>query len=126
MRPEMLQEKAWPIVEPFFRQETEKIVANFQQLAGIDKAADNVEEIVAAAFNGRVDTLVLAVDAQLWGTFNRDTGKVVYFQEGQRKEDHLPLLDFAALQTLQNGGTVYAFSQDEMPTKSAVAAVFRY
>jgi hypothetical protein len=126
LRPEMLQEQAWPIVEPYFRQETEKIVANYQQLAGKDKAADSVEEIVAAAFNGRVDKLVLAVDTQVWGNFNRDTGKVVYYQEGQSKEDHLPLMDFAAMQTLQNGGTVYALSQNEMPTESAIAAVFRY
>lgn len=124
--PEALQEQAWPIVEPYFRQETEKIMANYQQYAGTDKATDNITEIVAAAVNGRVDRLVLAVDTQVWGTFNRDTGKVVYYQEGQRKEEHLPLLDFAAMQTLQNGGTVFALSQDEMPTKSAIAAVFRY
>lgn len=124
--PEALQEQAWPIVEPYFRQEMEKIVAEYQQYAGTDKASDNIKEIVAAAVHGRVDRLVLAVDTPVWGLFNRDTGKVVYYQEGQRKEDHLPLLDFAAMQTLQNGGTVFALSQDEMPTKSAIAAVFRY
>lgn len=124
--PETLQEQAWPIVELHFRQETEKIMAAYQQLADTDTASDNVEEIVAAAFNGRVDRLVVAVDTQVWGNFNRDTGEVVYYQDGQRKEDYLPLLDFAAMQTLQNGGTVFALSQDEMPTKSAIAAVFRY
>lgn len=124
--PEALQERAWPIVEPYFRQEMEKIMAQYQQFADTDKATDNIEEIVAAAVNGRVDKLVLAVGTQVWGMFNRDTGKVAYFQEGQRQEDHLPLLDFAAMQTLQNGGTVFALSQDEMPTKSAIAAVFRY
>lgn len=124
--PEALHEQAWPIVEPYFRQETEKIMAQYQQYADTDKATDNIKDIVVAAVNGRVDRLVLAVDTQVWGNFNRDTGEVVYYQEGQRKEDHLPLLDFAAMQTLQNGGTVYAISQDEMPTKSAIAAVFRY
>lgn len=126
LRPELLKEQAWSIVEPYFRQEIEKIVAAYQQLADTDKASDNVEEIVAAAFNGRVDRLVLAVDTQVWGLFNRDMGAIEYYQEGQRKEDHLPLLDFAAMQTLQNGGTVFALSQDEMPTKSAIAAIFRY
>jgi hypothetical protein len=126
LRSEQLQEQSWPIVEPYFRQEMEKILAQYRQLAGTDKAADNIKEIVVAAVNGRVDRLVLAVDTQLWGLFNPDTGEIVYYQEGQRKEDHLPLLDFAAVQTLQNGGTVFALSQDEMPTKSAIAAVFRY
>ena len=126
LRAEQLQEQAWPIVEPYFRQAVEKIMAQYRQLAGTEKAADNIKEIVAAAVNGRVDRLVIAVDTQVWGLFNPDTGEIVYYQEGQRKEDHLPLLDFAAVQTLQNGGTVFAVSQDEMPTKSAIAAVFRY
>jgi hypothetical protein len=124
--PKALQEQAWPIVEPHFRQEMEKIMMQYQQFAGTDKAEDNIEKIVAAAVNGRVDRLVLAVGTQVWGLFNRDTGKVVYYQEGQSRNDHFPLIDFAAMQTLQNGGTVYALSQDEMPTKSPVAAVFRY
>lgn len=124
--PETLKEQAWPIVEPYFRQELEKLVGQYQQFADTEKATDNIEEIVAAAVNGRIDKLVLAVGTQVWGNFNQNTGKVVYYQEGQRKEDYLPLLDFAAMQTLQNGGTVFALSQDEMPTKSAVAAIFRY
>jgi hypothetical protein len=126
LRPEALQELAWPVVEPFFSQETEGVVAQYEQLADTVKATDGVEKIVAAAFNGRVDKLVLAVDSEVWGIFNRDTGRVVCDQEGQSQEDHLPLLEFAAMQTLQNGGKVYTLPQDDMPTKSAVAAVFRY
>lgn len=126
LRPEELQEKAWPIVEPYFRQDMEKVIELYQQLADTDKATDNLEEIVAAAFDGRVDKLILTVGIQMWGIFKRDTRKVVHYQEGQSQEDDLPLLDFAAMQTLQNGGTVYVLTQDEMPTESAIAAVFRY
>jgi len=125
-RPEELQEQAWVIVEPYFRQEMEKVVELYQQLAVTVKATDNIEEIVAAAFYGRVDKLLLSVDTQVWGVFNADTGKVVHYHSEKSQEDDLPLLDFAAMQTLQNGGTVYALTQDEMPTESAIAAVFRY
>jgi hypothetical protein len=126
LRPEELQEQAWPIVEAHFRHETEKTVAQYQQLANTEKAADNVEEIVAAAFSGRVDKLVLAVDSQVWGSFSLDTGKVIHVSDRQSKQDDLDLLDFAAMKTLQNGGAVYALSQEQMPTDSPVAAVFRY
>lgn len=125
-RPEELQEQAWPIVEPYFRQEMETVVEQYQQLVGTGKATDNIEEIVAAAFYGRVDKLVLATNTQVWGIFDPDTGNVVHYQEAQSQEDNLPLLDFAAMQTLQNGGSVYALSQEEMPTNSSVLAVFRY
>lgn len=126
LRPEELQEQAWSIVEPYFREEMEKVIELYQQLANTDKATDNLEEIVAAAFDGRVDKLILAVGTQVWGIFKRDTRKVVHYQQRQSQEDDLPLLDFAAMQTLQNSGTVYALTQDEMPTESAIAAVFRY
>lgn len=126
LRPEELQEQAWTIVEPYFRQESEKTVEQYHQLADTDKATDNIEEIVAAAFNGRVDKLILAVEDHIWGAFNPKDGKVTRSSNGQSKKHNLALLDFTAMNTLQNGGTVYALSQDEMPTDSPIAAVFRY
>jgi hypothetical protein len=126
LRPEELQAQAWPIVEAYFSQETEKAMEQYRQLASTDKATDNVEEIVAAAFNGRVDKLILSVENQVWGTFNPDTGKVIRDSEEQSKQNNIPLIDFAAMKTLQNGGAVYTLSQTEMPTDSPIAAVFRY
>jgi len=126
LRPEELQEQAWTIVESYFRQEMEKAVEQYQQLAVTAKATDNIEEIVAAAFYGRVDKLLLAIDAQIWGIFDPDTGKVVHYQAGQSQEDDLALLDFAAMQTLQKDGSVYALLQEDMPTDSPIAAVLRY
>jgi hypothetical protein len=89
LRPEELQEQAWTIVEPYFRQEMEKAVEQYQQLAVTAKATDNIEEIVAAAFYGRVDKLLLAVETQEWGKFNPDTGKVKHYQAEQSQEDDL-------------------------------------
>ena len=126
LRPEALQEQAWPIVEPYFRQELEKVVEQYRQLAITDRATDNIEAIVAAAFYGRVDKLFVAVETQVWGNFKPDTGKVAHYQAEQSQEDDLALLDFAAMQTLQKDGSVYALSQEEMPTNSPVAAVLRY
>ncbi len=126
LRPEELQEQAWHIVETYFHQETKKTVEQYQQLANTDKATDNVEEIVAAAFNGRVDKLILSVEDQIWGAFNPKDGKVIRSSNGQSKKYNLALLDFTAMNALQNGGTVCALSQAEMPTDSPIAAVFRY
>ncbi|RJP51034.1 MAG: hypothetical protein C4583_09575 [Anaerolineaceae bacterium] len=126
LRPEELQEQAWRIVETHFQQETKKTVEQYQQLASTDKATDNVEEIVAAAFNGRVDKLIVSVEHQIWGAFNPKDGKVTRSSNGQSKKHNLALLDFTAMNTLQNGGTVCTLPQNEMPTDSPIAAVFRY
>lgn len=126
LRPEELQERAWPIVEPHFRQELEKVIEQYQQLAVTAKATDSIEEIVAAAFYGRVDKLLLSVDSQIWGSFDPNTGKVTRAQAGQTPEHDLALSDYAAMQTLQKDGAVYALHQEEMPTGSSMAAVLRY
>ena len=126
LRPEELQKQAWPIVEEHFRQSTEKAVEQYQQLAGTDKATDDIDEIIAAAFNGIVDKLILSIEAQVWGLFDQETGKVTHHSAGQSKQNNLALIDFAAMKTLQNGGTIYALSQAEMPTDSPIVAVFRF
>jgi hypothetical protein len=127
LRPEELQAQTWPVVEPYFRRETEAVLEQYRQRIGTGAASDNIEEIVPAAFYGRIDKLILAVDApQLWGTFNPETGQVEHTQARQSREANLALVDFAAMQTLQNSGTVYALAQGEMPASGPVAAVFRY
>ncbi len=126
LRAEELQEQAWPLVEPYFRQEMQGVIEQYHELAGTEKATDNLHEIVAAAFYGRVDKLVIAVDKQAWGQFNTDTGKVIHSQAGQSQADNLELLDFAAMQTLQKAGRVYALPQAEMPIDSPAIAVLRY
>jgi len=101
-------------------------VEQYQQLISTEQATDKVGKIVAAAFNGRVDKLFLSVDAQVWGNFDPETEKVTQNADRQSQQSNLALLDFAAMKTLQNGGAVYTLPQDEMPTDSPVAAVFRY
>ncbi len=126
MQGKELQAEAWPLVEPYFQRETDEVIGRYQQLVGTGQASHQLEEIVSAAYYGRVDALVLATDTQVWGMFDRESGKVTHSQEGRSEEDDLALVDFAALQTLHNGGTVYALSQAEMPTDEPALAVFRY
>jgi len=126
LRPEELQAAAWPLVEPLFRQALETVVAQFQQLASTDQATDDVGAIVAAAFAGRVDKLILATGVQVWGRFDLATGQVVHSQAEQSATADLALLDFAVTQTLEKGGSVYTLAQADMPTAAPAAAVLRY
>jgi hypothetical protein len=130
LRAEELRERAWPLVEPHFRQELEAVLAAYGQGAGTGQAVDDIEEVVAAAHHGRVDTLLVAVDAQVWGTFDPENGKVQVDEQAETQEagrdDRILLADSAATQTLLNGGTVYALPQEELPTQSPVAALLRY
>jgi len=126
LRPEELQAQAWPIVEPYFAQELEAVFDEYGHLSSTERATDHLQEIVAAAHFGRIDKLILAVDAQVWGQFDEETGIIVHQQEQQSIEDDLPLLDYAAMHTLDKGGVVYGLNQSEMPGNALALAVLRY
>jgi len=77
-----------------------------------------------AAHHGRVDVLFVALGIQVWGAIDLSTNTV------HEHEDHEPgdedLLDLAAIQTILNGGIVYAVEPEQVPDHAPLAAVFRY
>jgi len=124
LKPKELQKEAWRLVEPYFLKVQQEATAQYRQLAGGDRASNKIEKIIPVALDGRIDLLFVAVGVQRWGTFDPVTFSIHLHEEpGPGDED---LLDFAALHTLLNGGTVYAVKPEEVPDEAPVAAVFRY
>ncbi|MBD1938481.1 hypothetical protein [Microcoleus sp. FACHB-68] len=125
LKPEELQEQALPIVEPIFLQAQQEAMERYQELAAItEKTSTDLKEAVPAAYYGRVEELFVAVGVQQWGTFNRDTNTIEIHQEAEVGDDDL--LNSAAIQTILNGGTVYAVEPEKVPAEAPLAAVFRY
>jgi Bacterial archaeo-eukaryotic release factor family 3 len=124
LRPEELQERAWTLVQPHFQQGQERASAQYRQLAGTGRAADDIGDIVTAAYDGRIDTLFVAVGVQEWGSFHADSRMVVIDHEAMTGNDDL--LDVAAMYTLLRRGTVYALAPEQMPDRTPAAAILRY
>jgi hypothetical protein len=124
LRAEALHALAWPVVEPLFRKDRLDAMERYRRLAGTGRALNDLQEVVSAAYYGRVDTLFVVVGVQQWGLFHPDTQKVTLAQAPA--PEHEDLLDLAALHTFLNSGTVYAVSQDNMPDNTPLAAVLRY
>ncbi|MCZ7666924.1 MAG: hypothetical protein M5U34_06735 [Chloroflexi bacterium] len=68
--------------------------------------------------------MFVALSQRLWGRFDPETGTVELHQEQQSGDDDL--LNTVAIQTMINGGTVYAVPLEEMPDQTVLAAVYRY
>jgi hypothetical protein len=68
--------------------------------------------------------LFVAVGLQRWGTFEPETNTVHVHEEAEPGDEDL--LDFAAVQTLLNSGTVYAVELEKVPDEAPLAAVLRY
>lgn len=126
LKPEELQQQAWPIVEPIFQQSIERAVEQYKELAGSDtgKASHDLKEVIQSAYYQRVDALFVALGQQQWGRFDPDSMTVDLHPEPQPDDEDM--LDFAAIHTLLNGGTVYAVDPEKVPDEAPVAAIYRY
>jgi hypothetical protein len=124
LKPEELQAQAWEIVEPLFLQAQQEAIDHYKELTVTGRASNNLEEVVPAAYYGRVEELFVAVGVQQWGSFNPETSTIDLHPEAQPGDEDL--LNAAAIQTLLNGGTVYAVEPEKVPDETPLAAVFRY
>jgi len=121
-----LHQRAWEVVEPHFAQAQAEAVARYEELAGRGEgeASNNVVEVVRAAHEGRVATLFVARDVQLWGVYRAHSHKV--HVHPSRQPGDQDLLDVAAVQTFLNGGTVYVVDREAVPGGDVLAAIYRY
>ncbi len=119
-----LHARALDIIRPHFAQSRQQAQDRYHESVGTGLATAQLEEVVLAAHYGRVSTLFVARDAQVWGTCDPDNSHVVV-HSSQEEDDH-DLLELAAVQTLLHGGRVYAVTPEEMPDNASLAAIFRY
>ena len=103
-----LHAKAWEIVQPHFAAKRKRALGQYSELASTNLVSQDVWEIVAAARNGRVRTLFIATGVQHCDASGED------------------LLNWAASQTLLDGGVVHEIPSAEMPDQAEIAALFRY
>jgi hypothetical protein len=121
---EELHRQAKKVVEPYFSASRHRAVELYRNLTGTEQASHDVKAIARAALHGRVSQLLVARDTEVWGTYDEKNDEVVRHEK--RAPGDEDLLDFAAAQTLQHGGTVFVIDREEMPDHHLAAAVFRY
>jgi hypothetical protein len=93
-------------------------------MAGAGLASSDLSQIVAAAHQGRVGDLFVALGVQVWGSFDQQTGAVAVQAEAQAHDEDL--LQVASLLTLSNSGRVFAVPPEQVPGGREAAALFRY
>ncbi len=121
-----LHHAAYAVMQPRLERGRKEAVERFETLrAGRDtRAVTRIEELVGAAYRGRVDTLLLAEDETVWGRYDQAVDEVatgdVFAATGE------DLLEAAAVQTLRQGGDVHLLPLGEMPEATPAAATLRY
>lgn len=125
LEPTVLHERAWEKVRPVFEAKREEKKKLYDELAHTDRTSYELEEIVPAAIDGRVDTLFIRNREDAYGTFHRNNNRVEV--DDEKEISNASLLNLAAVKTFLQKGTVYLMESDEMPEEDTlVNAVFRY
>ena len=119
-----LHAQAWTVVRPYFQKAQDEAADQYRQFISSGKASNRVRKIIPAAYHGRIELLFVIPDLQQWGTFDPGTDEIHLHKK--EKTGDKDLLEFAAIQALLNGGTVYMVGAEKMPDTDPLAAVFRY
>ena len=120
---EQLHAKAWALVEPLFQKRQADALEKYGQYATNGQASQDVSTLVAAAREGRVDTLFLAKDQAVWGRIHNGTDFEACDPQDDGAED---VTNYIASHTLLCRGQVFTVTADEMPVEQPIAALFRY
>ena len=119
-----LREEAWSTIEPRYRQRLATLCDNFAAARSKQLGSADVADVAQALVAGRVGTLMVENDRQIPGRIDRETGRIEFGGFDQPRIDDL--LDDLAELTLKMGGEVVIVPVDQMPTKSGIAATYRF
>lgn len=120
-----LHGKVVELMQPDLQSELDGVLEQVNARLGTAEptVAIRLEEILAAAQEGRVDTVVVAEDETLWGRFEPGQRLVAHGKPGPDDED---LLNQAAVLVLRNGGRAFAVPRERLPRQAPAAATLRF
>jgi len=119
-----LRTLAWQVVEPQYEARLAKLKNDFDQARATGRASDNLPQIAETAASGRVATLFIGADLQIAGHLDEGTGKIVSGTLNNPRVDDV--LDDLGELVGRLGGEVLVIPAATMPTRSGVAAIYRY
>lgn len=119
-----LHKAAWDVVYPVFKKVQGDAIARYKQLDGTGQTTHGIEATATAAFQGKVDSLFIDTEPDVWGVFDEMQQKVAISDHQQ--PDDLELISETTLAVLANRGRVFTMKSDEVPNGGPIAAVLRY
>jgi hypothetical protein len=123
---EALHAEAWRIAEPLVRVDRENARRRLRaQLEGASIAgAAELQTLMREAIAGRIESLFVAADANVWGYFDEEY-QVLRLdpQNGPENED---VLNRLAIETLMRGGDVFTLPDDLRDKAGLAAGLYRF
>lgn len=121
-----LHAEAWTIADPLLREPRNALRERCSAwIEGAEiPASDDLQELMRSADEGRIGTLLLAQNANVWGQYDEERRQV------SRSDDNAPdnedLLNLLAVKTLTQGGDVINLSHELAEKAGPAVGLYRY
>jgi hypothetical protein len=123
LSPEELRERGWQALEPRYRARLAALSEEFSQARAKEMGSGDLAEVVRAATSGRVATLLVEAERQIPGRFD-DHGRIEHADLSDPQIDDM--LDDLGELVERKGGQVLVIPAERMPTRTGLAATYRY
>lgn len=126
MKDDELHDAAWAIAKPLLRDPRDALRERCRAwLEGADiPGGKDLQELMRSADEGRIETLLLAPEANVWGRYDEKRRKVRRMDENS--PDNEDLLNLLAVKTLSQGGDVISLPDDLSEKSSPAVGLYRY
>ena len=125
-KPQELHGDAWKLAEPYFQRDRERALATYPERAAAGEAASDVKGALAAARQGRIETVFLPTGEQRWGKVDLDCEDTLIEVHEKQEAGDVDPYNIIAMQTILHRGKVYMVEPATVANGSAVAAILRY
>jgi hypothetical protein len=115
--------RALSALEAWYAKKVDEALAQWNHLVG-GGASSRLKDVVTAAHDGRVLTLIVSESQEQTGVFDEATHSVKGRETGSPEDEDL--VNDAAVQTILHAGNVLVAPHNKMPNGNALAAIFRY
>jgi hypothetical protein len=119
-----LRQRAWQLMEPHYLARLDILVEEFGNAKADDLGDDDLTHVAKAVVGGRVSKLLIEACREVPGRINTETGNIEMSKLSNPKVNDI--LDDLGRLTLTMHGQVVVVPSERMPTKSGIAAIYRY
>lgn len=119
-----LKKTVWEQLEHLYIEKTKEMIDKFEISRSQDLGSDDLIQVVKAASENRIDTILLEADRVIPGKVNLQNGTM---EEGKLDDPEFDdILDDLAQMVIRGKGKVVILPKERMPSDTGIAASYRF
>jgi len=124
LSPDEFRLRAWAALEPRYQARLAQLAGQYAESLSKGQGSDDLSQVALAALAGRVGTVFVESERHVPGKINSESGAITLAGPDEVGGDDV--IDDIAEMVLRKKGEVLVVSTDQMPTRTGIAAIYRY